>query len=114
DRPLYALAGSDQGPHSRRSRTDCPEQHGGFVNMIEQYHGIAPKGDLLLLKRLGEKLARKKFLHINSTRAGGGVAEILQRMIPMLQGIGIDARWEVIEGDEKFFDTTKKMHNALQ
>jgi len=82
--------------------------------MIEQYQGIAPKGDLLLLKKLGEKLARKKFLHINSTRAGGGVAEILQRMVPMLQGIGIEARWEVIEGDEKFFDTTKKMHNALQ
>ena len=76
--------------------------------MIEQYSGIAPKGDLLLLKKLGEKLARKKFLHINSTRSGGGVAEILQRMIPILQGIGIEARWEVIEGDEKFFDTTKK------
>ena len=82
--------------------------------MIEQYYGIAPKGDLLLLKKLGEKLARKKFLHINSTRSGGGVAEILQRMIPILQRIGIEARWEVIEGDEKFFDTTKKMHNALQ
>lgn len=82
--------------------------------MIDQYSGIAQKGDLLLLQKLGERLSGKSFLHINSTREGGGVAEILQRMIPMLKDLGIDARWEVIEGDEKFFKITKKIHNALQ
>ncbi|MDP2800180.1 MAG: glycosyltransferase, partial [Deltaproteobacteria bacterium] len=46
--------------------------------------------------------------------AGGGVAEILQRMIPLLQEIGISARWEVIEGDDEFFNITKKIHNTLQ
>lgn len=82
--------------------------------MISEYSGISPKGDLILLERLGEKLKGKSFLHINSTRAGGGVAEILQRMIPVLVELGIDARWEVIEGDERFFDVTKKVHNAIQ
>ncbi len=82
--------------------------------MITQYSGIAPKGDLLLLQRLGGKLDGKTFLHVNSTREGGGVAEILQRMIPLLRGLGIDARWEVIKGDSNFFDITKKIHNALQ
>jgi trehalose synthase len=82
--------------------------------MIEQYSGIAPKGDLLLLGRLSERLQKKSFLHINSTRAGGGVAEILQRMIPILEELGISARWEVIAGDDKFFDITKRIHNALQ
>lgn len=82
--------------------------------MISQYSGISPKGDLILLERLGEKLKGKSFLHINSTRAGGGVAEILQRMVPILVELGIDARWEVIEGDERFFDVTKKIHNAVQ
>jgi trehalose synthase len=82
--------------------------------MIEQYSGIAPKGDLLLLGRLSERLQKKSFLHINSTRAGGGVAEILQRMIPILEELGISARWEVIGGDDKFFDITKRIHNALQ
>jgi trehalose synthase len=82
--------------------------------MIEQYSGIAPKGDLLLLGRLSERLQKKSFLHINSTRAGGGVAEILQRMIPILEELGVSARWEVIAGDEKFFDITKRIHNALQ
>ena len=82
--------------------------------MIRQYSGISPKGDLQLIQRLCKKLKGKSFLHVNSTREGGGVAEILHRMIPLLQDLGIDARWEVIEGDARFFDFTKKTHNALQ
>jgi trehalose synthase len=82
--------------------------------MISQYYGIAPKGDLLLLQKLADRLKKKKFLHINSTREGGGVAEILQRMVPMLQEMGIDTRWEVIRGDAAFFEMTKKVHNSLQ
>ena len=82
--------------------------------MIDAYSGIAPSGDLLLVRRLAEKLAGRSFLHINSTKEGGGVAEILQRMIPILRGLGVDARWEVITGDERFFAITKKIHNALQ
>ena len=82
--------------------------------MISQYSGISPKGDLILLQRLGDKLGGKSFLHVNSTKEGGGVAEILHRMMPILDELGIKARWEVIEGDEQFFDITKKIHNALQ
>ena len=82
--------------------------------MITQYSGISPKGDLLLIRKLCDKLRGKSFLHVNSTKEGGGVAEILQRMIPLLNDLGIEARWEVIEGDAKFFDFTKKTHNALQ
>jgi len=81
--------------------------------VIERYSGISPKGDLLLIMRLCEALKNRSFLHVNSTRAGGGVAEILQRMIPILKEVGINARWEVIEGDKRFFDITKKIHNAL-
>ncbi len=82
--------------------------------MIAQYAGISPKSDLLLLQKLGEKLGGRSFLHVNSTRAGGGVAEILQRMVPLLREFGIDTRWEVLEADDRFFDVTKKIHNALQ
>jgi trehalose synthase len=82
--------------------------------LIRKYSGISPKGDLLLIQKLCEKLKGNSFLHINSTREGGGVAEILQRMVPLLNGLGIDTHWEVIEGDTKFFDITKKTHNALQ
>lgn len=82
--------------------------------MISRYAGIVPHGDVMFLQKLGEKLRDRTFLHINSTRAGGGVAEILQRMIPIMQELGIGARWEVIEGDNAFYDMTKKVHNALQ
>lgn len=82
--------------------------------MMDEYARVAPKGDLLLLQRLGKKLKGRSFLHVNSTREGGGVAEILHRMIPILRELGISAGWEVIAGDERFFDITKKLHNALQ
>ncbi|NOX20195.1 MAG: glycosyltransferase [Nitrospirae bacterium] len=82
--------------------------------MIELYRGLSPAGDLVIIEKLCEHLQGRSFLHINSTKAGGGVAEILHRMIPFLQSLGIDARWEIIEGDNRFFDITKKMHNALQ
>lgn len=82
--------------------------------MISEYTGISPKRDLLLIQKLGKQFKGRSLLHINSTRAGGGVAEILQRMTPLLGKLGIDTRWEVLEGDQKFFDITKKIHNALQ
>lgn len=85
-----------------------------FKIKLEDYVGIAPKVDLVIIQKLADRLAERQFLHISSTRSGGGVAEILQRMMAVLAGLGIDARWEVIEGDADFFDVTKKIHNALQ
>ena len=82
--------------------------------MLDRYLGISPKSDLTILQMLGAKMNKKSFVHVNSTRAGGGVAEILQSMIPILEDLGIQARWEVIEGDDKFFEITKKIHNAVQ
>jgi trehalose synthase len=51
--------------------------------------------------------------NINSTFVGGGVAEILSRMLPLLEQLGVDARWNVIKGNDAFFQVTKKFHNAL-
>ncbi|HSB33702.1 MAG TPA: glycosyltransferase [Nitrospirota bacterium] len=82
--------------------------------MIEQYAGIAPRGDLVMLRSLGAALRGRSFLHVNSTREGGGVAEILHRMVPLLTSLGLDVHWEVIKGDARFYDITKKIHNALQ
>ncbi len=82
--------------------------------MIDVYKGISPKGDLVLLRKFGKAFGKRRFLHVNSTREGGGVAEILHRMIPILRGLGIDAQWEVIKGDSEFYSITKRIHNALQ
>lgn len=85
-----------------------------FQLKLENYIGVAPKIDLVIIQKLADRFAGRQCLHINSTRSGGGVAEILQRMINILTGLGINARWEIMEGDAKFFDITKKIHNALQ
>ena len=65
------------------------------------------------LRLLGERLAGKRIVNVNSTRVGGGVAEILSRMIPLVRELGLDARWEVMRGTEDFFVLTKNLHNAL-
>lgn len=51
---------------------------------------------------------------VNSTAVGGGVAEMLHRVVPLLNELGIRTEWRVIKGDEKFFEITKAFHNALQ
>lgn len=72
--------------------------------------GPAAIDDIRALARVVEK---RSLLMVNSTAVGGGVAELLTRLIPLLQELGIQTRWEVIRGDEQFFGVTKAIHNAL-
>lgn len=65
------------------------------------------------LKLVAAHLAGRVIQNVNSTFTGGGVAEILSRMVPLLAQLGVDARWNVIKGDDNFFQVTKKFHNAL-
>lgn len=65
------------------------------------------------LQLLGEKLKGKVVQNINSTSVGGGVAEILNRIIPLLRELGVDAKWDLIKGGREFFEVTKKFHNVL-
>lgn len=60
-----------------------------------------------------EALAGNSVLNVNSTGAGGGVAEMLQTLLAYARGAGVDARWLVIEGDPAFFAITKRIHNGL-
>src|SRR3989338_4975202 len=80
---------------------------------IEDYAPIVGQPVVEELCLLAERLRGKVVQNINSTAVGGGVAEILSRMIPLLKQLGVEARWDVIKGDEKFFVTTKKIHNGL-
>ena len=65
------------------------------------------------LRLLGERLKGRRVQNVNSTAVGGGVAEILNRLLPLLHEVGVDARWDVIRGDDAFFAVTKTIHNAL-
>jgi trehalose synthase len=80
---------------------------------IEDYAGLVGEALIDELFRLGKRLEGLTVQNINSTAVGGGVAEILIRMIPLLRQLGVTTRWDVIKGTERFFATTKKFHNGL-
>lgn len=80
---------------------------------IEDYIPVVGQPVIDDLRLLGEKLKGRIVQHINSTSVGGGVAEILNRMVPLLKELGVDTRWDLIKGGEQFFNVTKKIHNAL-
>ena len=80
---------------------------------IEEYIPIVGQSVIDDLWLLAERLKGKVIQHINSTSVGGGVAEILNRMVPLLNELGVDTRWDLIKGGERFFEATKKFHNAL-
>ena len=80
---------------------------------IDLYTPIVGRPVIDDLRLLGERLAGKVIQHVNSTAVGGGVAEILTRMVPLLRELGVDTRWDVIKGGERFFAVTKKFHNVL-
>jgi trehalose synthase len=83
-------------------------------SLLEQYAHIVGNEMIDHIRQLAYPLRGMKILHINSTKEGGGVAEILNRLIPLKRELGIDAEWEVITGDSSFYQCTKKMHNSLQ
>jgi len=80
---------------------------------IDDYIPIVGQATVDELGLLADRLRGKAIQNINSTAVGGGVAEILSRMIPLLSQLGVSAAWDVIKGDEKFFAITKKFHNGL-
>lgn len=81
---------------------------------IEQYRHITGGEPIEQLYQLAKPLSNIKLVHVNSTASGGGVAEILYKFVPLSSALGIETRWEVIEGNAEFFDCTKKFHNAMQ
>ncbi len=81
---------------------------------VDDYVGIVGKEEIDAVKALAEKLKGKSVTHVNSTSFGGGVAELLQNLVPLMKDVGLDTHWEVIKGSLDFFNVTKKIHNGLQ
>ena len=88
------------------------------VKLLERdlgdYRGIVKEGLLQEIEDLSSELNELSILEVNSTAKGGGVAEILTSLVPMMRAAGLQAEWEIIFGDMGFFKVTKAMHNALQ
>ncbi len=80
---------------------------------LDAYEKIVGKDVIDELRMLAGYLRGKSIQHINSTAMGGGVAEILTTITPLMQELGINAQWDIIKGDKDFFEVTKSIHNAL-
>lgn len=87
-----------------------PPQH----NHLERYRESVREGVIEQLREEARDLVGASVLHVNATAYGGGVAEILNSMVPLMRDLGILADWKVISGTDEFFGVTKAMHNALQ
>jgi len=85
-----------------------------MAHSIDLYADVVGKPVIDQLRRLGERLKDVRIVHVNSTREGGGVAEILHWMVPLMNDLGLKASWEVIQGNDDFFSVTKNIHNGLQ
>ncbi len=81
---------------------------------LKEYIPIVGRDEIEEILYLAEYVEGAKVIHINSTKFGGGVAEMLKSLIPLANSAGLRAIWEVIEGDSYFFRITKTIHNALQ
>jgi trehalose synthase len=65
------------------------------------------------LRVLARPLSGAAVLMVNSTAVGGGVAELLSRVVPLMRELGLAASWEIFSGGRDFFEVTKAFHNAL-
>jgi trehalose synthase len=81
---------------------------------LKDYRGIVSDGLLQEIRDLSADIRGLRVLEVNSTAKGGGVAELLTSLVPLMRAAGLDAEWQIIFGDQEFFKVTKAMHNALQ
>lgn len=81
---------------------------------LADYAPVAGESVIADIERLARPLQGARVLHISSTAFGGGVAEMLHTLIPLMRSAGLDADWAIINGNDEFFTVTKSMHNALQ
>jgi trehalose synthase len=81
---------------------------------LREYEDVVDEEILEKVRELGRDLKGARILNISSTAFGGGVAELLYTLIPLMKDVGLDADWQVIPGSEDFFTVTKLFHNALQ
>lgn len=84
------------------------------LKRFEEYEAVSDKEVVDKIRQKAEKLKGKRIVCVNATHIGGGVAEMLNSMVPLFNDLGIDFGWRVLHGFSDFFNITKKCHNSLQ
>ncbi len=84
------------------------------MRAIDEYRGIVGDKVISDIVKMAKNLYGLRVLHINSTYYGGGVAEMLYSLIPLMNDVGVSVDWRILRGTPEFFTITKKFHNAIQ
>jgi len=93
----------------QRSQQEVPR-----TSTLEDYAKLLGESEIVELRALASRMKGKSVSMINSTSVGGGVAEMLNRIVPLVSELQVPIRWDVINGENEFFAITKAFHNALQ
>src|SRR5438876_6809949 len=81
---------------------------------LAAYETLVGREAIAEIRALAAPLRGARVLHVNATRFGGGVAEILPTLTALMRDVGLEAEWRLVPGDEAFFNVTKSIHNGLQ
>jgi trehalose synthase len=84
------------------------------VIKIDDYRAVAPPGTVDIILKLAERVQGRRFMHVSGGRFGGGAAEMLRTLVPILSDLGLDAGWEITGGDPLFYSTGRALQQALE
>jgi trehalose synthase len=90
--------------------TDAPFSRAG----LDDYAPLVGEDVVAALREQARELRGFRVLHVNATAVGGGVAEMLLSLVPLMRAAGLETDWYVLEAEDRFFEVTKSYHNALQ
>jgi trehalose synthase len=84
------------------------------VIKIDDYRAVAPPGAVDVILKLAERVQGRRLLHLSAGRFGGGAAEVLRTMVPILADLGLEASWEITGGDPGFYATGRTLQQTLE
>lgn len=112
--PSAAEAPPVARPRKKRARSPLLDPVPLPEKPIEPYAEIVGEDLVEEIAELAAAIEGARVLHLNPTAFGGGVAELLYALVPLMRSVGLDAEWRLIHGTEEFFNVTKAAHNGLQ
>src|SRR5207245_4618282 len=89
-------------------------RRGATMSRIDEYRRVAAPGAVDFIRKLAGQVKGRRFLHVTGGRLGGGAAETLRATVPILNELGIDARWEITGGDSAYYATARTLQAALE
>ena len=80
---------------------------------LDDYRAVAPRGSVDFLVRMADRLRGRRFVHVSASRYGGGIVETLNRLVPILNDLGIETAWDIVIGGADFDATVAALGKAL-